>query len=119
MYMYQTGLLSLSDASPRREVPMGQEDDDNNIPSSSSSIGTCLSIFKDHKELLFELALAIYFLVDSIHLFRKWRKTHDDIDGEILEALLNTFGYSYQLWKLSSIGIFHNTDTSNQYEMIV
>ena len=44
-----------------------------------------------------QLAVAVYFLFDSIQLFRKWLNPEKDIDEELLDVLISSFSY---LWVL-------------------
>ena len=47
-----------------------------------------------------EVALAIYFTADSIHLFRKWLKPDQDIEGELADTIVSTLAYAYQLYHI-------------------
>lgn len=47
----------------------------------------------------FELAVALYFLIDSIHLLFKWINPELDINGNIVDIIVNIVGYSYQILK--------------------
>ena len=62
---------------------------------------------------LFELAVALFFLIDSLRLFLDWYKADVDVGGESLDTLINFAAYVYQLSKLreSPVGSDDYLDT--------
>jgi hypothetical protein len=50
-----------------------------------------------------EVVVALYFLVDSIHLLIKWRLQEDDLEANLLEASVASLAYlwvSVECWQL-------------------
>jgi hypothetical protein len=62
---------------------------------------------------LFELAVAVFFLIDSMRLFLDWYKADVDVGGKSLDILINFAAYVYQLSKLreSPVGSDDYLDT--------
>ena len=62
---------------------------------------------------LFELAVGLYFLIDSMRLFLDWYKADVDVGGKSLDILINFAAYVYQLSKLreSPVGSDDYLDT--------
>jgi hypothetical protein len=53
--------------------------------------------------LRLEVAVAIYFLADSIHLLIQWRLRDDDLEANLLEASVSSLAYlwvSVECWQL-------------------
>ena len=78
-----------------------------------------LTVLDDMKQLilsrrdLFELAVALFFLIDSMRLFLDWYKADVDVGGKSLDILINFAAYVYQLSKLreSPVGSDDYLDT--------
>lgn len=78
-----------------------------------------LTVLDDMKQLilsrrdLFELAVAVFFLIDSMRLFLDWYKADVDVGGKSLDILINFAAYVYQLSKLreSPVGSDDYLDT--------
>jgi hypothetical protein len=68
---------------------------------------------------ILELVLAIYFTIDSIHLFQRWRKPDGDIVGELFDATLNTIGYCYLMLKAKPLTLLASKVRHQKYEVIV
>ena len=59
---------------------------------------------------LFELAVALFFLIDSMRLFLDWYKADVDVGEESLEVLLNFAAYVYLLSKLQESPVVAGSD---------
>ena len=59
---------------------------------------------------LFELAVGLYFLIDSMRLFLDWYKADVDVGGESLDTLINFAAYVYQLSKLQESPVVGSDD---------
>ena len=60
---------------------------------------------------LFELAVALFFLIDSLRLFLDWYKADVDVGGESLDILINfTAAYVYQCRKLQESPVVGSDD---------
>lgn len=68
---------------------------------------------------ILELALAIYFTTDSIHLFRKWKRGDKDIQGELLDSTVNMIAYCYQVLKAKPLSLLRTRERHQKYELIV
>jgi len=66
-----------------------------------------------------ELVLAIYCIIDSIRLFRKWRRADGDIVGELMDATINMLGYGYLVVKAQPLSLFRSKMRNQKYELIV
>jgi hypothetical protein len=62
-------------------------------------------------EVFMELLAALYFLADSTKVFWLWQKADPDVDGQMLDALLCSMAYCYQVVALRD----HQTDYSSDY----
>eukprot|EP00979_Chaetoceros_neogracilis_P009125 scaffold2062_cov273-Chaetoceros_neogracile.AAC.40 len=62
-------------------------------------------------EVFMELLAALYFLADSTKVFWLWQKADPDVDGQMLDALLCSMAYCYQVVALRD----HQTDHSSDY----
>lgn len=59
---------------------------------------------------LFELAVALFFLIDSLRLFLDWYKADVDVGGESLDVLINFAAYVYLLSKLQESPVVAGSD---------
>ena len=79
---------------------------------------------KENVQLLIELILALYFTGDSIYMLRKWKQQGEDLDGQLVDTVLNSLAYLYLLLKDRDV-LWGNKQVSSaarsreDYEMIV
>ncbi len=70
---------------------------------------------KEDYEAFVELVLAIIFLGESVKIFWVWSKVDEDVDAHLFDAILNIFGYCYQMVKVCK---FRRADASRDYSDI-
>ena len=95
-----------------------------NCLAGSSQQRSRSSWAKENVQLLIELVLALYFTGDSIYMFRKWKQQGEDLDGQLVDTVLNSLAYLYLLLKDREVlwGSHKNASAGRSregYEMIV
>ena len=65
--------------------------------SGSSICSRLISLFQEREGIMLalELVAAIYFLGDSAKIFWYWFKVDEDVEGEMLDVLINLVAYAY------------------------